>query len=262
MAKTIIGNASLTKQQLLSIFEEGFFGRYDVYESRLPAIDLIIKKSGMVGVFVRMKHTAEGPQLTYARVVPSTGLRVLVGNGLMQYLLLGFLYRPLEKEVGEFIASSAALQGEGEATIGPRASSAAQPQDPVAKHGLVAGWMAATVLLAPTLIASWFGEHGLWITAWTLMMAALAAGVAFGASKTLGGARGALRGGVIAMLTFACVNLLGSLFSWGPLDEVYSWFFPERMPELLLYAISGGILGVVHGTGTAPARADVAAEAV
>jgi len=84
MAKIIIGHRpELTAEVARKVFESHFHDKYDVYKTRMPAYDFVVKKSAWRGVSVKLNQK-RGQTYFLFRVIPSvmapfTLFLVLVG---------------------------------------------------------------------------------------------------------------------------------------------------------------------------------------
>lgn len=241
MGKTILPNPNLTKSELLAIFEEGFQGRYRVYASNLPAVDVAVRKSGLIGIALRLKQTAEGTQLTYNWLVPSPILRVLCGGGLLALLLFGGAMRRLEKEIGEFIETSPALRGDEAA---PRTAAAVElASECPPRHGFAAVWLGVTAMLAPIVAGWFFGFVLFWFSSQLFFTGVLTAAAAFGLSKVLPGSGNSLfRGVFLALIATALGRLAMSLTTFGPAYEIEYLTAPIGLALLGIVAVSGAVM--------------------
>lgn len=98
-------NPALTKEGLKDIFEKQFQGKYEVYMTKVIDRDFVVKKSGMAGVFLKLKQKDDGTVIVYNRNAPSAIWRGLLG--IYPYLFAG---RDVERDVKAFIETSKELK--------------------------------------------------------------------------------------------------------------------------------------------------------
>ena len=91
-------NPQLTKERLVELFQQHFKGKYEVYLSKTPGCDFIVKKSGLSGVFVKLIQKQGKTQVTLYRYAPSVILR-----GPITMLFAGY---DVMREVKAFMETS------------------------------------------------------------------------------------------------------------------------------------------------------------
>jgi hypothetical protein len=94
----------LTKEQAMEAFARYFDGRYQIEKSSAFKRDFIVRKSGWVGVGVRLKQETDGTSFVFTGLIPNTTYAVLF-SGVASYLFLRPRWRQLEAEVAECIRS-------------------------------------------------------------------------------------------------------------------------------------------------------------
>ncbi len=113
MAVTKIAHRpDLTKEQAMDIFRRHFAGKYEVVAYRRPAYaltlarwDFWVKKSGLIGLRVRLQQSASETKFVYAGWFPSS-LAAFGWGFLIGYVFSYFLWNSLTGEVRSFIESA------------------------------------------------------------------------------------------------------------------------------------------------------------
>jgi hypothetical protein len=117
MAIVNIGNQpELTPDQAREVFAQHFAGKYEIVKSNAIKRNFIVKKSGWVGVGVRLKQERTGTSFVFTGLMPNVMLQVLFG-GIASYLWLRSSWKELEGEVAEFIANEPSFQQPAPARI-------------------------------------------------------------------------------------------------------------------------------------------------
>ena len=71
-------NPGLTKEKLLEIFQKHFQGKYEVLSAKsMINRDFVVKKTGMSGVFVKLKQTDKATEIVYNKDCPSVLWRAI-----------------------------------------------------------------------------------------------------------------------------------------------------------------------------------------
>ena len=108
MAKVIIGHCpELTAEVARKVFESHFHDKYDVYKTKMPAYDFVVKKSVWRGVSVKLKQKRGQTYFEFRGIPPGTapftlllvlggmwvvwGLQALVRVGAGVGPIIGFL---------------------------------------------------------------------------------------------------------------------------------------------------------------------------
>lgn len=104
MATINIGNRpDVTPDRAVGAFQRRFAGTYEVYKTKLVLRDFIVKKSGAVGVSVRVKQDGAGTTFVYTGFTPNAIIRA--ATGAIGYLIFRGGMTALEREVADFIQS-------------------------------------------------------------------------------------------------------------------------------------------------------------
>ena len=106
MAKvTIAHHPELTPDSAMELFRNHFGEKYEVYKVRKVLRHFCVKKSGAVGVGVRLQQGGDETALIYSAHVPSFLLNMFGAN---MWGLLFFLssWKALEREVREFVENA------------------------------------------------------------------------------------------------------------------------------------------------------------
>ena len=99
MATTFqVTNASLTADDVRMVLARRFESQYDVYKTRMPFMDFIIKKNGLIGVGVRVRNESDGTSLTLRPLTPSK-LAFFALHQWVWSLLLRGKWESLEYEI-------------------------------------------------------------------------------------------------------------------------------------------------------------------
>jgi hypothetical protein len=72
-------NPGLTKEKLQEIFSKQFAGKYEVYSTKWPNFDFVVKKSAFAGVFVKLKQKKDKTEVVYFQDAPNALVRASVG---------------------------------------------------------------------------------------------------------------------------------------------------------------------------------------
>jgi hypothetical protein len=103
MAIVRLGNQpDLTKEEAREAFARHFAGKYSIERSSAFNRDFIVKKSGWVGVGVRLKQEKNDTILIFTGIIPNTALSVIF-SGIASYLILRPRWHELEGEITEFV---------------------------------------------------------------------------------------------------------------------------------------------------------------
>ena len=71
MAKVIIGHRpELTAEAARKVFESHFHDKYDVYKTKMPAYDFVVKKNAWRGVIVKLKQKRGQTYFVFRRDIP------------------------------------------------------------------------------------------------------------------------------------------------------------------------------------------------
>lgn len=104
MATIDIGKRpDVTVDSAVEAFQRHFAGKYEVYTTMLPMRDFVVKKSGSVGVSLRLKQDDDGTTFVYTGFTPSAIIRAV--TGAIGYLIFRGGMTALEGEVAAFIQS-------------------------------------------------------------------------------------------------------------------------------------------------------------
>lgn len=128
---------------------------------------------------------------------------------------------------------------------GEVARSAAMAQGP--RHAIAAGWMAATALVVQYLPSMFSGYFEFWFSMNVIVTVLAMAGVAYGASKWFESriAGDTARGVAIGVVSWLLGSLIASFFSWGPGEQIASWFSMYGVIRVVLSGISGAGMAFV-----------------
>ena len=88
----------VTKDSLMESFHEHFKGKYEVYMTKVIDRDFVVKKSGMSGVFLKLKQKDGKTQVVYNRNAPSALFR-----GLLGIIMLLFVGRDVMQDVKTYL---------------------------------------------------------------------------------------------------------------------------------------------------------------
>ncbi len=78
MAKVIIGHRpELTAEGAMEVFQRHFHDKYDVYKTKMPAYDFVVKKSAWRGVSVKLRQKRGQTYFEFMGTTPSTPLVIL-----------------------------------------------------------------------------------------------------------------------------------------------------------------------------------------
>ncbi len=94
-------NPQLTKEYLMEVFRLHFTGKYEVYMTKVVDRDFVVKKSGMSGVFLKLKNKDEKTQVVFNRNAPSAIFR-----GLFGFIPLLFSGHDVMKDVRTFLETA------------------------------------------------------------------------------------------------------------------------------------------------------------
>lgn len=104
MATIDIGTRpDVTVDRAVEDFQRHFAGTYEVYKTKLVLRDFVVKKSGAVGVGVRLKQDEGGTSFVFTGFMPNVIMRAAFGA--IGFLIARGGMRALEREVGDFIQS-------------------------------------------------------------------------------------------------------------------------------------------------------------
>jgi hypothetical protein len=106
----------VTVDSAVEAFQRHFAGRYEVYKTQVLLVDFVVKKSGSIGVSVRVHQKDHGTTFVYTGFSPNTLIRALTST--FAYLIFRFLIfrgamTALEGEVGDFIRSEYKVSAAG-----------------------------------------------------------------------------------------------------------------------------------------------------
>ena len=94
MAKVIIGHhPELTAESAMKVFQRQFTDKYELYMTRIPRTDFIVKQSAWRGVGVSLRRKRGQTYFEFMGTTPSTALlilRVLLGVGWFILCLRAF----------------------------------------------------------------------------------------------------------------------------------------------------------------------------
>ena len=103
MAVVAVGHhPELTAEEAMKIFQKHFTGKYEVYMTKRPGRDFVVKKSGWVGVAVKLKQEAAKTRFVFNYIMPSALITVLFWD-LITVLILRSRLKTMENEVRSFI---------------------------------------------------------------------------------------------------------------------------------------------------------------
>ena len=103
---TLPHKPDLTVDQMLSALQTKFGEKYEVYKTALAGADVVIKKSGSTGVSLRLLQKKDKTLIRYGGMAPSFFVRLLAMGILPMIILAMTTWKPITKEVGEFIESA------------------------------------------------------------------------------------------------------------------------------------------------------------
>ena len=113
MAKFKINNPNLSADDVLSVMARRFEPQYEVYSTRMFGADFVIKKSGLVGLGVRVKNENDSTVITTIPFTPSVLAKLAVsGHQWLWRLFLRKKWDALEYEVQSFSAKERYLNKE------------------------------------------------------------------------------------------------------------------------------------------------------
>jgi len=101
----IAHHSEMTPEGTMQVFRSHFGSKYDVYMTRLPGWDFVVKKSGWTGVAVKLKQENAGTSFVLWRCTPGV-LQKFLGGPLLTLILWRRL-KALEEEVRVFITNAA-----------------------------------------------------------------------------------------------------------------------------------------------------------
>jgi len=61
------------------MFQKQFAGKYEVYSTKWPNFDFVVKKSAFAGVFVNLKQSKDKTEVVYIQEAPGALVRASVG---------------------------------------------------------------------------------------------------------------------------------------------------------------------------------------
>ena len=101
----IAHHSEMTPEGTMQVFRSHLGSKYDVYMTRLPGWDFVVKKSGWTGVPVKLKQKNAGTSFVLGRCTPGV-LHQFLGGPLLTLILWRRL-KALEEEVRVFITNAA-----------------------------------------------------------------------------------------------------------------------------------------------------------
>ncbi len=102
-------NPALTPATVLDLFQRHFKDRYDVHATKLIGMDLVIKKSGSMGVSLKLAQKPDGTFFRFGAFAPSPAFRLLL-YGVIPYFILRRRWREMEGEIKAYIESEPAFR--------------------------------------------------------------------------------------------------------------------------------------------------------
>jgi hypothetical protein len=100
----------LTPEKAFEIFKVKFGSKYNMYISKLPRIDFVLKKSAWSGIAVKIVQKPDKTIIRFGAFSPSAFVRLLQ-MGLIPLLILWFTsWKAMQNEVKEFISGEPQLK--------------------------------------------------------------------------------------------------------------------------------------------------------
>jgi hypothetical protein len=107
---TLPASTGVTVEALQAELERQFAGKYQIYRSALPGVDLIAKKSAWTGIAIRLKQRPDGTVLRMNPFSPSAAVRLLA-LGLIPILILwARSWKPMLEEFKEWVRTAPLFQ--------------------------------------------------------------------------------------------------------------------------------------------------------
>ena len=97
-------NPELSKDKLQELFQKQFSGKYEVYATKWPNFDFVVKKSAFAGVFLKLKQSNGKTEVVYVQEAPAAMVRA--SCGVLANLFFG---KDVFADVTNFIKSSPEL---------------------------------------------------------------------------------------------------------------------------------------------------------
>jgi len=108
MAEIVVAHRpDLTVERAAEVFRSHFGETYEVYNTSIWGRDFVVKKNGRTAVGIRLKQQDE-TSFIFTPFTPSFLFNFMF-SGILSYLLLRPGWKAMEKEVAQFIRSSADL---------------------------------------------------------------------------------------------------------------------------------------------------------
>ncbi len=102
---TLDKNLNITKENLTEILSNKFSAQgYEITMSNLIGADIAVKKTGAVGVAIKIKHKTDNILIKINGYAPSVAFRLFL-YGLIPILIVMPKWKKLEREIADFIQS-------------------------------------------------------------------------------------------------------------------------------------------------------------
>jgi hypothetical protein len=97
-------NPELNKDKLQELVKKHFDGKYEVYSTKWPNFDFVVKKSAFAGVFVKLNQKNGKTEVSYVNDAPAALVRASLG-----VLVNFFIGKDVLKDVTNFLQTSQEL---------------------------------------------------------------------------------------------------------------------------------------------------------